>query len=61
MFKYLLIALVLQGASTRDFNIFDVDEVFFLTSRIILFLNCVDYFSGLSVGFLVPYLFGLFK
>ena len=49
---------VLQGASTRDFNIFYVDEVFFFTSRTILLLNCGDNFSGLLVGFLVPYLFG---
>ena len=61
LFKCLLIVLVLQGASTRYFNIFDVDEVFFFISRKILLLNCGDNFSRLSVGFLVPYLFRLFK
>ena len=44
----------MQGASTKDFNIFDVDEVFFFTSQRILLLNCGDNFSGLPVGFLVP-------
>ena len=57
LFKCLLIVLALQGAYARDFNIFHVDEVFFFTSRIILLLNCGDNFSGLPVGFLVPYLF----
>ena len=61
LFKCLLIVLVLQGTSTRDFNIFYVEEVFFFTSQTILLLNCGDNFSGLPVGFLVPYLFGLFK
>ena len=55
------IVLLLQGVSTRDFNIFDVDEVFFFTLRTILLLNEGDNFSGLLVGFFVPYLFGLFK
>ena len=45
LFKCLLIVLVLRGVSTRDFNIFDVDEVFFFTSRTILLLNCGDQFS----------------
>ena len=61
LFKSLLIILVMQGASTRDFNIFDVDKVFFFTSWTILLLNCGDNFSGLPVGFLVPYFFGHFK
>ena len=50
-------SIVLQGASTRDFSIFDVDKVYILTSRTILLLNCGDKFSGLPVGFLFPYLF----
>ena len=61
LLKCLLIVLVLPEASTRDFSIFDVDEVFFFTTQTILLLNCGDNFSGLLVGFLVPYLFGLFK
>ena len=43
--------------SPRDFNIFDVDEVFFFTLRTILLLNCGDNFSGLPVGFRVLTLF----
>ena len=49
------------SSTARDFNIFDVDEVLFFTSRTIFLLNCGDNFSGLPVSFLVPYLFGLFK
>ena len=60
LFKCLLIVLVLPRVSTRDFNIFDIDEVFYFTSRTIL-LNYADNFSDLPVDFLVPYLFGLFK
>ena len=60
MFECLQIVLVLPGASTKDFSIFDVDEVFFFTSGIIILLNCDD-FSYLPVGLLVLYLFGLFK
>ena len=51
LFKCLLIVLVLQGASTRDFNIFDVDKVFFFTSQTILLLNYGDNFFGLPIGF----------
>ena len=48
LLKCLLIVLVLQGVSTRDFNIFDVDEVFFFTPRTIFHLNYGDNFSGLN-------------
>ena len=61
LFKCLLIVLVPQGSSNRDFNIFDVDEVFFFTSRTIPLLNCGDNVSGLPVRFVVPYLFWFFK
>ena len=61
LFKCLLIVLVLQGESTRYFNIFYVNEVFFFSLQTILLLNCGDNFSGLLFGFLFPYLFGLFK
>ena len=57
--KCIQIVLVLQEASIREFNIFDVDKVFFFTSWTIL-LNRGGIFSGQSVGFLVPYLFELF-
>ena len=52
--------LVLQGAFTIDFSIFDVDEIIFFTPQTIL-LNSDNHFSGLPVGFLVQYLFGIFN
>ena len=61
LFKCLQIALVLQRASIRDFDIFDVVKVFFFTARTILLLNCGDHYSRQPVSFLVRYLFGLFK
>ena len=61
LFKCLLIVLVLQGASIRDFKIFDVDKVFFFYFVDNSSLNCDANFSGLPVGFLIPYLFGLCK
>ena len=51
LFKCLLIVLVLQGASTRNFYVFDVDKVFFFTSETIFLLNCSDNFSCLTVVF----------
>ena len=52
LFKCLLIVLVLQGASTRDFNIFDVDEFLSFTSLTILLLNCNDIFLACQSVFL---------
>ena len=57
LFKCFLFVLVLQGASTKDFNISDVDEDLFFTSRTILFLNCGDNFPAcLSVFLFHTYL-----
>ena len=60
LFKCLLIVLVLQGASTRDFNSLCWRSFLFYL-RTILLLNCGDNSSGLPDVFLVPYSFELFK
>ena len=56
LIKCILIEPVLQGASTRDFNIFDVDEVFFLFRKQLFSWIVVIIF----VAYQLIFFFGLF-